>query len=59
MGRGLGDWDVGLGTRGRRDSGTRGDPRAWDVGTGGRNKQTPSEVCAEFVKYNSRRSSER
>ena len=66
---GLGDWDMGLGTQGcgdwgmrrrgevgtwgRQDSGTCGDLRTWDIGTGGRDKQTTPEFCAEFVKYNS------
>jgi len=49
----------GRGTQGRQDLGTRGDSRAWDVRTGGHDKQTTPGFCAEFVKYNSRRSSER
>ena len=58
--RGLGD----VGTRRRGDPGTwdastRGDSRTWDVGAGGPHKQTSPDFCAEFVKYNFRRSSER
>jgi len=73
--QGLGDWDMGRGTRGHRDAGTRGrgdagtrgrgdasargDLRMQDEGTGGRDKQTSPDFCTEFVKYNFRRSSEK
>ena len=29
----------------------RGDSRTWDIGTGGYDKQTSTDFCAEFVKY--------
>ena len=58
MRRGLGDWDVGRGTRECGDAGTwgrggamHGDSRTWEVGTGGCDKQTSPDFCAEFVKY--------
>ena len=56
---GTGTWDVGCeawdsGTRRRGDPGwwnasMRGDSRTWDVGTGGRDKQTSPDFCAESV----------
>jgi len=62
--RGRGD----AGTRGRGDAGTRGRGDAgtwgcghsgnWGVGTGGRDKHTSRDFCAEFLKYNFRRSSD-
>jgi len=71
----VGTWDVGLedsGTRGRGvagtlgrgdvgtwDASTRGDSRTWDVRTGGYDKQTSPDFCAEVVKYNFRRSTEK
>ena len=45
-GRGRGTWDVGRGTRGRGDFGTR--RRA---GIRGRDKQIAPDFCAELVKY--------
>jgi len=60
-----GMWGLGdVGTRGRGDVGTWDtstcrDLRTWDVGTGGHDKQTSPDFCAEFVKYNFQRSSEK
>ena len=58
VGWGLGDWDVGCGTWGLRDV-RMWDSRTWDIGTGGRDKQTSPDFSAEFVKYNFWQSSER
>ena len=62
MGRGRGDWEVGLGRvdsgtwgRGTRDAG-RGDSET--RGDSGSDKQTTPNFCAEFVRYNFRWSRE-
>ena len=55
--QGRGDmWMQGHGDSGTWDVSTRRDLRTRDIGTGGRDKQTSPDFCAEFVKYNFRRS---
>ena len=63
---GTGTWGLGRGTLGRGDVGAweRGDTGTWDVSTHRDSRtwdvgQISPDFCAEFSKYNFRRSSER